>query len=190
MPLAQNFPNVQPQEVRVEGQAEAFQNYDIPNDQGILFPQPPLPPPPVAVQPPKDATIAFYGLEHRADSFHNGRTGLEVGVVDINGQLTLDIDKDVGTLRRYAVGVKDASIAFNLNYYNNSNGNLIQRRPVAAQTSKPGGVLLQYESVGQGRRRDATQWSLVATNFFHVLTCGAAVVIFMLWAFPLSWAQE
>ena len=188
VPLAQNFPNVQPQELH-EDQAEVLHNRNIHNE-GILFPQPPLPPPPVAVQPPKDATIAFYGLEHRADSFHNGRTGLEVGVADINGQLTLDIDKDVGTLRRYAVGVKDGSIAFNLNYFSNSNGNLIQRRPAAAQTSKPEGVLLQYESVGQGKRRDAAQWSLVATNFFHVLTCGAAVVIFMLWAFPLSGAQE
>ena len=122
----------------------------------------------------------FYGLEHRADLFHNGRTGLEVGVSNVNGQITMDIDRDVGTLRRYAVGIKDASIEFNLAYSSNTNGNLIQRRPVATQTNKPEAGLVQYELPGQSKRRDRAHWGLMAANFFHVFTCGLAVVIFML----------
>ena len=172
-----NRPN-QPQAAQVNQQQEAERE---PNP----FQQPPLPPPPIAVQPPQDASVMFYGLEHRADSFHNGRTGLEVGVSNVNGQITMDIDRDVGTLRRYAVGIKDASIEFNLAYSSNTNGNLIQRRPAATQTNKPEAGLVQYESPGQSKRRNRARWGLMAANFFHVFTCGLAVIIFMLWCFPI-----
>ena len=151
-----------------------------------MFPQPPLLPPPIAVQPPKDALITFYGLEHRADSFHNGRTGLEARISNVNDQLTLDVDRDVGTLRRYAV----ASIKFNLSYFSNTNGNLIQRRPAATQANKPEAVLLQYETAGQSKRRDAAHWGIMAANFFHVHTSGLAVLIYMMWCFPVTWALQ
>ena len=54
----------------------------------------------------------------------------------VNGQITMDIDRNVGTLRRYAVGIKDPSIEFNLAYSSNTNGNLIQRKLAAMQTNK------------------------------------------------------
>ena len=98
-------------QVPAGAQQQAFQVEDVPLGNN-LFQPPPLPPPPIAVQPPHKASVMFYGLEHRADSYHNGNTGLEVGVGNVNGQLVLDIDRDVGTLRRYAVGIRDASVDF------------------------------------------------------------------------------
>ena len=112
-------------QVPAGAQQQAFQVEDVPLNNN-LFQPPPLPPPPIAVQPPHKASVMFYGLEHRADSYHNGNTGLEVGVGNVNGQLVLDIDRDVGTLRRYAVGIRDASVDFHLSYSSHSNGNLIQ----------------------------------------------------------------
>ena len=108
------------------------QEQNVPGaDMNIMFPQPLPLPPPIAVPPPKDASITFYGLEDRADSYHSDRTGLKVGMSDINGKLVLDVDKETGTMRCYAVGVRAARIEFNLSYFSNSNGNLIQHRPAA-----------------------------------------------------------
>ena len=174
-------------QVPAEAQQQAIPLEDVPLVNN-LFQPPPLPPPPIAVQPPQNASVMFYGLEHRADSYHNGNTGLEFGVGNVNGQLTLDIDRDVGTLRRYAVGVRDASVDFHLSYSSHSNGNLIQRRPAATQANKPEAILLQYESAGQSKRRDAAHCGLVATNFFHVFTVGLAVLVLMLWLFPITGA--
>ena len=50
IPLAPDFPNVQPHDVPVVEQAEANRNQDIPNA-GIMFSQPPLPPPPITDNP-------------------------------------------------------------------------------------------------------------------------------------------
>ena len=174
-------------QVPAGAQQQAFQVEDVPLGNN-LFQPPPLPPPPIAVQPPHKASVMFYGLEHRADSYHNGNTGLEVGVGNVNGQLVLDIDRDVGTLRRYAVGIRDASVDFHLSYSSHSNGNLIQRRPAAAQANKPEGVLLQYESTGQSKRRDTAHFGLMATNFCHVFTVGLAVLVLMLHLFPVTGA--
>ena len=195
-----DMPNMQPHAAQVvqhapvqQQEAMGFEAHPLPLGHMLnvdMFPQPPLPPPSIVLPPPKDASVTFYGLEHRADSFHKGRTGLEAGVSNVKGQLTLDIDCDLGTMRHYAVGVKDASMDFNISYFSNTNGNVIQRRPGAKQANKQDVVLLLYESTGQTKRRDATHWAIVTVNFFHVLTCGLVVLIFMLWCFPVTWAVQ